>query len=141
VVDVWEDWIVFPPDFTAELRARLDGAAVADAEPKKENVTSGDVEQSSQIFASRFKASSFQPAQAVPVAAASADGAAMEDSEPMDQGSDNVDGEPVEDDMDGEPLNDDVDGDPIDDVDGDPVDEGIDGEPMDDDIDGAPANV
>jgi len=140
VIDVWEDWIVFSPDFTAELRARLDGAAVEDAQPKNEKVAGGEVEGSSQVFASRFKASSFQ---AVPeVAVAGAEGSKSEGNwEPMDQDSD-VDGEPVENDVDGEPLNDDVDGDPMDDVDGDSMDEGgIDGEPMDDDIDGAPADV
>ncbi|KIM91881.1 hypothetical protein PILCRDRAFT_94104 [Piloderma croceum F 1598] len=119
VVDIWEDWIVFAPDFTAELRARLDGVALMDAEPKNEETAGGVVAEKSQAFASRFKASSFQPAQ----------------------DSDDLDGEPVEDDVDGEPLND-VDGDPIDDVDGEPMDEsGLDGEPMDDDIDGAPADV
>jgi U2-associated protein SR140 len=134
VIDVWEDWIVFSPDFTAELRTRLDGAAVMDTPTKKEEVTGNDVAESSQVFASRFKASSFQPAQAVPqLAAAGADGLAVkEDGEPMDQDSD----------LDGEPVEDDVDGEPIDDVDGEPMDDGdLDGEPMDDDIDGAPADV
>jgi U2-associated protein SR140 len=147
VVDVWEDWIVFAPDFTAELRARLDGVAMVDAEPKNEEVTEGEVKERSQAFASRFKSSSFQPALAVPKSAAgagtSAGGStAGDDGEPMDQDSDNVDGEPVEDDVDGEPLNNDVDGEPIDDVDGEPMDEsGVDGEPMEDDIDGAPADI
>lgn len=134
VVDVWEDWIVFSPDFTTELRTRLDGAAVMDTPTKKEEVTGGDVAESSQVFASRFKASSFQPAQAVPQpAAAGADGLAVrEDGEPMDQDSD----------LDGEPVEDDVDGEPIDDVDGEPMDDGgLDGEPMDDDIDGAPTDA
>lgn len=27
VVEVWEDWIVFPPDFTTDLRLRLEGVA------------------------------------------------------------------------------------------------------------------
>jgi len=141
VVDIWEDWIVFAPDFTAELRARLDGAALMDTEPKNEETAGGVAAEKSQAFASRFKASSFQPAQAVSEpAGASAD--AMNDGEPMDQDGDDLDGELVEDDVDGEPLNDDVDGDPIDDVDGEPMDEsGLDGEPMDDDIDGAPADV
>jgi U2-associated protein SR140 len=141
VVDIWEDWIVFAPDFTAELRARLDGVALMDAEPKNEETAGGVVAEKSQAFASRFKASSFQPARAVSEpAGASAD--AGNNGEPMDQDSDDLDGEPVEDDVDGEPLNDDVDGDPIDDVDGEPMDEsGLDGEPMDDDIDGAPADV
>jgi U2-associated protein SR140 len=149
VIDVWEDWIVFAPDFTAELRARLDGASVTDAKPRNEEVTGDNVAESSQAFASRFKASSFQPAQEPAVTARAEGSVAGEDGEPMDQGSDDLDGEPVEDDVDGEPLNDvdgeplnDVDGDPIDDVDGEPMDEdGLDGEPMDDDIDGAPADI
>jgi len=125
VVDIWEDWIVFAPDFTAELRARLDGAALMDTEPKNEETAGGDVAERSQALE--------------PVGAGADTG---NDGEPMDQDSDNLDGEPVEDDVDGEPLNDDVDGDPIDDVDGEPMDEsGLDGEPMDDDIDGAPADV
>ena len=134
MVDVWEDWIVFPPDFTAELRARLEGAAILDSEPKNEKAAADDVEERSQVFASRFKASSFQPAQtALEVAITGVDcSAAGEDGEPMDQ-EDDLDGEPVEDDVDGEPLIDD---------DGDPVDENdVDGEPMDDDIDGVPADV
>jgi len=130
VVDVWEDWIVFAPDFTAELRARLEGAAATDAEPKNEEATSGDVTERSQEFTSRFKSSSFKPAEP---ATCSTPG---EDGEPMSQDGDDLDGEPLEDDVDGEPLNDDVAGDPID-VDGEPMEEGgIDGEAMDDDIDG-----
>jgi U2-associated protein SR140 len=139
VVDIWEDWIVFPPDFTAELRARLDGTSTTDVEPQNED-NPGSVEPSQRVVTSRFKASTFRPAEEVQETVVS--GAASgkdEDGEPMDQ--DDLDGEPV-DDVDGEPLNDDVDGDPIDDVDGEPMDDGgLDGEPIEDDIDGAPIDV
>lgn len=127
VVDIWEDWIVFPPDFTLELRQRLDGV------PKEAPVvetTTAETASKNEAYASRFKASTFKLAP-------SQDGMTVlsEDGEPMDVASD-VDGEPV-DDVDGEPVND-VDGVPLDDgVDGTPVQNDIDGEPMDD-IDGAP---
>lgn len=160
VVDVWEDWIVFAPDFTAELRARLEGMKKPEKEEEPEEVDASSTprDNSPTTFSSKFKASSFKPATA-PVVPADDD-----DGEPMDEGSDeDVDGEPV-DDIDGDPVDDvdgeafaadvdvepmgDVDGDPIDDVDGAPMDdvdgapmEGVDGEPMDDDIDGAPVSV
>ncbi|OAX41078.1 hypothetical protein K503DRAFT_547839 [Rhizopogon vinicolor AM-OR11-026] len=138
VIDIWEDWIVFPPDFTAELRARLDGATQADLnEPQAEDAGVAAAEAQSS-YVSKFKAKSFQPAQDVNEAAASPtdddlDGAPMED---MD-----VDGVPIDldaddaDDVDGVPL--DHNGDP--DVDGEPM-EDLDGLPMDtdDDVDGVP---
>ncbi|KAG2368097.1 hypothetical protein BDR07DRAFT_1391851 [Suillus spraguei] len=143
VVDIWEDWIVFSPDFTAELRARLDGTTQADLnEPKTEDNASIAAAEAQSSYVSKFKAKSFQPAQeltkAVPDVADEAndlDGAPIED---MD-----VDGEPL--DVDGTPLDDDVDGVPLDhsedpDVDGEPM-EDIDGSPMDaddDDVDGVP---
>lgn len=148
VVDIWEDWIVFPPDFTAELRARLDGTTQADLnEPKADDDASVDAAQAQSSYVSKFKAKSFQPAQEVtketPSFAEDADdldGAPIEDmdvdGEPLD-----VDGEPL--DVDGTPLDDDVDGVPLDqsedpDVDGEPM-EDIDGSPMDaDDVDGVP---
>lgn len=136
VIDVWEDWIVFSPDFTSELRACLDGASTTEAEPQnEENV--GNIEPSRQVVASRFKASSFQPAQEVSEAGFSAGASAStggdEDGEPMDEDKDDLDGEPV-DGVDGEPLNDDVDGEPMDDGE-------LDGEPLEDDIDGAPVDI
>lgn len=136
VVDIWDDWIVFPPDFTSELRGRLEGASIADTQPKGEE-TSKTIEPSPQVVASRFKSSSFQPAHEVPDPTPSA-----VVGQPMDQDVDDLDGEPVDDDVDGEPLNDDLDGEPIDDVDGEPMDDGgLDGEPMEDDIDGAPVDI
>ena len=145
VVDIWEDWIVFPPDFTAELRARLEGMTIPAEEPEVEEEVTAPVD-TSKSFASKFKASSFKPAAepVVPVPANDDD-----DGEPMDVGSDDeappqttkmtedVDGVPLETDVDGDPI-DDVDGAPMDDVDGAPIDD-VDGAPMDD-VDGEPLN-
>ncbi|KAI0344684.1 hypothetical protein BDW22DRAFT_1077777 [Trametopsis cervina] len=142
VIDVWEDWIVFPPEYTAELRSRLEGMKKPDEiEHETHEAESATPEKDSPaVFASKFKASSFMPASAPAVG----DG---DDGEPMDEGTDdddndidgapidNIDGEPV-DDVDGEPLAADVDGEPMDDVDGAPLDD-IDGAPLDD-VDGAP---
>lgn len=154
VVDVWEDWIVFSPDYTAELRARLEGMSVQEEEAQVEEEEAVADKGTSAPFTSKFKASSFRPAEEAPAAADNDDG---DDGEPMDVGSDDeaaapaddVDGEPM-DDVDGEPM-DDIDGAPIGDVDGVPMGDDLDGEPMaeadvdgepiDDDIDGAPVDV
>ncbi|KAF8844644.1 hypothetical protein BDN67DRAFT_962567 [Paxillus ammoniavirescens] len=148
VVDIWEDWIVFPPEFTSELRARLDGTAHAELKASNEDEDSGTALEAQSAYASRFKAKSFQPAQE-PVASTPLDTHKDEDDldgapiEEMD-----VDGVPFEQDVDGVALDDDVDGAPLDeDVDGIPLDgsgsevEGVDvdGEPMvEDDVDGEP---
>ncbi|KAJ7680524.1 hypothetical protein DFH06DRAFT_1163333 [Mycena polygramma] len=124
VVDIWEDWIVFPPDFTSELRARLEGGTVED--DQKLEVLAEPVKAATSVAPSRFKTSTFQLATA-PVDAAPSDPGL--DAEVMDD----VDGEPV-DDLDGTPM-DDVDGEPMDDVDGVPIDD-VDGAPMQSDIDG-----
>ncbi|KAI0032228.1 hypothetical protein K488DRAFT_50365 [Vararia minispora EC-137] len=150
VVDIWDDWIVFPPDFTAELRQRLEGQDLVQVTLVQEEE---HVEVQAEAPAvSRFKTSSFKPAQETTEPAAAGD-----DGEPMDEGS-SVDGEPVDDvdgvpmdDVDGEPMGDDVDGEPMDGehtdgvpIDGEPIDgtpldgEPLDGEPIDDDVDGAP---
>ncbi|KAF9469903.1 hypothetical protein BDZ94DRAFT_1206868 [Collybia nuda] len=137
VVDIWEDWIVFPPDFTTELRLRLEG--VAKTAPAKVVEVNETTPKTTQTQASRFKASTFQPAT-IPTKEDNAD-----DGEPMDMGSD-VDGVPVDDvdgelvdDMDGEPISgfdgdlaDDVDDQALDDVDGTPIDEDLDGMPIED---------
>lgn len=146
VVDVWDDWIVFPPEFTKELRQRLEGEVVQ--ERKEEDTDIGQAmteEREEPQFMSKFKASSFKPAEEVEPKADDGGGQDMDmDGEPMDMGSD-VDGEPM-DDVDGVPV-DDVDGEPIDDVDGEPVDldgepiDDIDGVPLDDDLDGAPVAI
>ncbi|KAF8070642.1 hypothetical protein FPV67DRAFT_1561398 [Lyophyllum atratum] len=141
VVDIWEDWIVFPPDFTAELRLRLDG--MMKEAPSMKSDTASEVAPKSEA-ASTFKL------------AAPEDGASSthpeDEDEPMNVGSD-VDGEPVDDvdgetiddvdgepvdDVDGMPLNDDIDGEPVHDIDGDPLDHNVDGTRVDDDVDGIP---
>lgn len=142
VVDIWEDWIVFPSDFTFELRTRLEGSTTEAPPPVEE--TASHAPATTAAHTSRFKSTSFQPAKE--------DTAVSDDGEPMDQDSD-IDGEPA-DDVDGVPLaddvlgvamDDDVDGVPIDedvDVDGEPIDD-VDGEPMvqSDDINGSPVDV
>jgi U2-associated protein SR140 len=160
VLDLWEDWIVFPPEFTSEMRARLEGVpkenTQAESEKSAEDGPTAENEgntSDSVKFASKFKTSTFQPAALVPAAAPDAE----EDGEPMDIGDsdeeessgqaeaatksadDDLDGEPVGDDVDGEPLDEDVDGVPItENVDGEPLDDDLDGAPIDDDVDGVP---
>lgn len=124
VVEVWEDSIVFTPEYTSELRQRLEGAT-APSETKVDEKADWPQEQQASLT-SRFKQSTFKLAtDTVPV-----------DGEAMEVESD-VDGEPV-DDVDGEPVND-VDGEPLDDLDGESLVNGepadIDGMPMDD-VDG-----
>jgi len=135
VLEIWEDWIVFTPEFTNELRDRLDGKEDAGKETTEEMEGSGQDEgcqTETKAYESKFKASSFKPAAEV---------VQME----APKGED-IDGEPVMDDVDGEPLDGgEVDGVPMDDVygeplDGEPLDGGLlDGEPMkDEDLDGEP---
>jgi len=126
VVDIWEDWIVFSPDFTTELRMRLEGTTAEDEQESQEKAEPAKVDTAAAP--SRFKTSTFQLATA-PVEPAPSDPDL--DGEVIDD----VDGEPVED-VDGIPM-DDVDGEPVDDVDGQPMDD-VDGVPLEDDVDGAP---
>ncbi|KAI0051920.1 hypothetical protein FA95DRAFT_1580392 [Auriscalpium vulgare] len=135
VVDVWDDWIVFPPEFTAQLRQRIDGQVEQEA-PVQETAVVVE-ERAAPAAKPRFKASSFKPAEEVPQTyGAIVDGVPLDGEQPMDEGSD-VDGESI-DDVDGAPLDDDVDGAPLDDLDGEPVDD-MDGVPMDEvDVDGEP---
>ncbi|KAF8210496.1 hypothetical protein K438DRAFT_1916860 [Mycena galopus ATCC 62051] len=146
VVDIWEDWIVFPPDFTSELRMRLDGTTAEDEQKSQEKEDPAKDEIAAAP--SRFKTSTFQLATA-PVEPAPSDadldGEIIDDvhSQPVDDVDglplEDIDGEPV--DVDGEPM-DDVDGVPLeDDVDGAPILEDMDGEPLDEDLDGAPMEV
>jgi len=144
VVDIWEDWIVFPPDFTSELRRRLEGPEI----PSETVVANEPSVQTENKFASKFKTSSFQ--LATQSSSLGNDPSHASDGEPMEVSSDgDLDGEPVDDvDIDGMPvddidgelivdstlgaMDDDLDGEPIgDDVDGVPVEEGIDGIPID----------
>ena len=132
VLDIWEDWIVFPPEFTLQLRQRIEGQVQEEA-PKVEE-TPVVVEEYTPAPVSRFKTSSFKPAEESTEhfkTASQDDGGEA----PMDEESD-IDGVPLGD-VDGEPL-DDADGEPMDDIDGAPLDDDIDGAPMEDDIDGAP---
>lgn len=142
VVDIWEDWIVFPLDFTSELRRRLEGAvSVADKMEQAE----AERLPTKELNPSRFKTSSFQLATESEHLEPSVRDTES-DGEPMDVSGDevdrgDVDGKPVEDiDVDGVPMEDiDVDGVPVEDVDLDglPVDD-VDGVPVDDvDADGA----
>ena len=138
VVDIWEDWIVFPPEFTNELRARLDGTGHAELKADQQDDSGGVMAEAESAYASRFKAKSFQPAQ---------EPAPCVPQETPKDGED-VDGVPIEEmDVDGLPLDEDVDGVPLDeDVDGVSLADGpeaddadVDGEPMaEDDVDGVP---
>ena len=151
VIDIWEDWIIFAPEFTAELRARLDGTTHAEAKPSKDDSDDNTTSKPETQYASKFKLKSFQPAQDTSTFTATTqspgtneddiDGAPIEE---MD-----VDGVPLEEDVDGVPLDEDVDGVPLGSVsqssdkeidgvgDGHTGDVDVDGEPMDD-IDGVP---
>jgi len=139
VVDIWEDWIVFPPEFTLELRTRLEGAVVRPQSPKEE-VTTVPLPPT-ESFSSRFKASTFQLASEISLVGSGSGNAS--DGEPMDVSNDEKEGS----DLDGEPVEDiDIDGVPVDDIDGEPLgelgqgaaDDDLDGEPIADDIDGIP---
>lgn len=157
VVDIWEDWIIFAPEFTSELRARLDGTTHAEARPSKDDSDVSTVSKAETQYVSKFKSKSFQPAQDTATATSIAlaqsprvnkddiDGAPIEE---MD-----VDGVPLEEDVDGVSLHEDVDGVPLEndmqgsdrEIDGLPLRDDsrhaavtdVDGEPMDD-IDGVP---
>ncbi|CUA66740.1 U2 snRNP-associated SURP motif-containing protein [Rhizoctonia solani] len=113
VVEVWEDWIVFAPEFTSELRRRLDGKDMNEESKEEEKVER--VEEKKVV--NKFKAAAF--------------GAVVE---PVKEEKDGIDGEDIDgDNLDGENM----DGDNIDgeNIDGDNIDgEYLDGE----DLDGAP---
>jgi U2-associated protein SR140 len=137
VVDVWENLIVFPPDFTNELRQRLEGNLEEAEGGLSSRSVSRDISTTpapgSNLGASKFKAAGFQPATA-PINPKPASEPAS-DGEPMDV-SDDEDGKPIDEDVDGAPVDDDVDGEPMDDVDGEPAGDDIDGDPVGDNIDG-----
>jgi U2-associated protein SR140 len=146
IVEVWEDWIVFSPEFTKELRDRLDGKE--DREEATTEGTEGIVQDQEghaeiKVYESKFKASSFKPA----TEEAQAEAVGEMDGESMDCERGDVDGVPM-DDVDGEPLDGEpLDGEPLDgepwrgdDLDGEPmkdIDEDLDGDPMDESVDGA----
>ena len=137
VVDIWEDWIVFPPDFTAELRRRLEGPEIA----SEAVVANEPTVQMENKFASKFKTSSFQLAMQSTSFGndpSHADGEPMEVSSDEDKNLEDLDGEPIDDvDIDGVPI-DDIDGEPIVDSARVAMDDDLDGEPVGDDIDGVP---
>lgn len=125
VVDVWEDWIMFPPDYTETLRARLEGMTQKSDDTKESTEEVEETKTEAPAFASKFKSSSFKPAEPANTEK-DEDGEAdmdMTDSEAGDKEiEDDVDGQAL-DDVDGEPMDDDdVDGVPMDDVDGVPLD-------------------
>ncbi|KAI9508225.1 hypothetical protein F5148DRAFT_1198407 [Russula earlei] len=131
VVDIWEDWIVFPPEFIQHLRRRIEGQVEEDAPVVEE--APAFVEEPAPAPVSRFKTSSFKPADELadlPKTTTTEDDGG---EAPMDMGSD-VDDQSLND-IDGEPLEN-IDGEPIDDVDGAPMEEDIDGVPLEDDVDG-----
>jgi U2-associated protein SR140 len=134
VVDIWDDWIIFPPEFTQHLRRRIEGQVQEETPVVEEEPVV--VEEPAPAPVSRFKTSSFKPAEELaedPKTTTVQDG---DGETPMDISSD-VDGEPLDDSIDGEPLED-VDGEPLDDIDGIPFENDIDGAPLEDDVDGAP---
>jgi len=119
VVDVWEEALVFPPEFTQNLRLRLEGVS---AEPEAETIVAAAPEPQvdKQRAASKFKASAFKPADAI-AGLDSSENAAHASSEELDgQPINDFDGEPM-DDLDGEPIGGDLDGEPMDDLDGEPM--------------------
>lgn len=124
VLDIWENWIVFPPDYIAILKSRLEGKTESE---KKDADEQAEIKQQSDDkpdFTSKFKSSSFKTVDVIKeeTPAATADDDDMElDSESEEQTGD-IDGEAVDDDIDGEPTVD-LDGDPIvdDDIDGMPI--------------------
>ena len=93
VVEVWEDWIVFPPDFTTELRRRLDGNA-QNSQSAKESQNSSNTpttasEPETTATPVKFKTGGFKPAAFAPAADPVED-----DTEDMEL--DDVDGEDVD---------------------------------------------
>jgi U2-associated protein SR140 len=129
IVDVWEDWIVFSPDFTSELRARLEGNTIED---RSTPAIAQQPEDKAPTYSSRFKASTFQAASSAE--SSEQYGTSVDDVDGV--ALDDVDGVPL-DDIDGAPIEeDDVDGAPMEDVDGEPMDD-VDGETMED-VDGVP---
>lgn len=157
IVDVWErDWILFEPTVIEDFRQRLSGVISTAAERDESldtemaSLTPSTLNPSAPSFAS-----SFAPAEPVPVSSAPSPAPApAPEAPPAKRGfkiggfkttfqpsaldvelpdeAEDVDGAPVED-VDGEVV--DVDGEAVD-VDGEALD--VDGEVMLDDVDGAP---
>ncbi|KAG9103464.1 hypothetical protein FRC06_010572, partial [Ceratobasidium sp. 370] len=138
VVEVWEDWIVFGPDFTNDLRRRLDGKEEGE---EREKANEGREEQGEEkMIVSKFKAAAFGAVRDEPAIEV-----AKEDIDGDDIDGENIDG----DDIDGEAMGGattagNIDGESIDgeNIDGEDIDgENIDGEDIDgEDIDGQEMN-
>jgi len=103
VVEVWEDWIVFPADFTTELRHRLDGVKRDDdqgdiagdpgtSQPDSDGQLGGKIQ--ARGGPSKFKTSTFQPAAEEPVV--------VEDGAQMVEDDDDIEGEAIA--LDGEEM-------------------------------------
>jgi U2-associated protein SR140 len=143
VVEVWEDWLVFPLEFTQELRMRLEGGAEAGLPEQadmplvaEDETTSKDITNAS----SRFKTSSFKPATEPEEEDGGVRGAGSGDTERVT--TDDIDGELVDgEEIDGMPLDGDIA--PREPLDGEPLDgEPLDGEPLDGEpLDGEPFNA
>ncbi|QRV79159.1 RNA recognition motif protein [Ceratobasidium sp. AG-Ba] len=120
VVEVWEDWIVFGPDFTSDLRRRLDGREEI---KETEDETKEERGEEKKTVGSKFKAAAFGAVTSEPV---------LEVAKATEE---NIDGEDIDgEDIDGE----DLDGEAMGGAGGEDIDgEDIDGEKIDgDDIDG-----
>jgi U2-associated protein SR140 len=128
VVEVWEDWIVFTPDFTNDLRRRLDGKEgdERDAAQEREREREERAEEK-KAMGSKFKAAAFGAVTEEPVA--------KEPDEAIDEIGEDIDGENMGDidgeDIDGEDIGgidgEDIDGEHIGEIDGENIG-GIDGE-------------
>jgi U2-associated protein SR140 len=119
VVEIWENWIVFTPQVTEQMKAILNGASAdgrtaptTELVPTTEATKDTPTPSSSGLPSDKFKKAgsgfkaSFKPiaAEAAPVAAATdedLDGEAMEDLD--GQAMDELDGEAMED-LDGEAI-------------------------------------
>jgi U2-associated protein SR140 len=160
VVEVWDDWIVFPPEQTCVWKDRLEGKAVA----KEHVVQQVQVVQTPVTpVVSKFKASVFKPVMSdlalgdfapeeaeadmdlddsdaeisavpAPAVAVAVDAVASEVVEVAESvaDEDGDEGVDVDVDVDGAPFED-VDGEPLEDIGGEPLDD-LDGEPIDEDV-------
>jgi U2-associated protein SR140 len=129
VVDVWEDWIVFPPEFTGSLRARLDGVSSAEHQGTESAGTVLPTPSDPGVpTLSKFKSTSFTPTTAEDRTVHS-----EVDGEPMDDEGESLDGEPLDgESLDGETMD-------MEPTTGESIDHDVDGEPMDaSDVDGEP---
>ncbi len=105
VVEVWEDWIVFPADFTTLLRIRLNGTKPDEHQDEiSEVIDVGESKDSEMLEGespapSRFKASTFKPAEE----ATAADEEMVDDMElDSDEEEEDIEGEAIA--LDGDEL-------------------------------------